>query len=118
VRKPYIYRLRPGYGSDKLLLEFMLADLGAEFINDLLIALHAISPVVDSVEELWLNDEVLMRVSSTQGAFLLAKNTWGFAFLTAEENQSCLKCITDILNDSSLFEREEVDFEKYNNLAI
>ena len=113
---PYIYRLRPGYGSDKLLLEFILGSSDTEFIKDLLTALKDISPVIDSVADLWMNDEVLFSMSSTQGAFLLSKDIWDFAFITAEENQSCLKLIDSILSNNSLFEKEEVDFKNYENL--
>ena len=113
LEKPYIYRLRPGYGSDKLLLEFLLDSTDNAFVQDLLTTLKAMHPVVNSVEDLWMNDEVLWSVSSSQGAFSLSKDSWGFAFIMAEENQSCLKLIDELLNNSSLFEKEEVDFKKY-----
>jgi hypothetical protein len=114
--KPYTYRFRPGYGSDKLLLEFILDSTDVEFDKHLLTTLEDISPVIESVEELWMNDEVLLSITSTHGAFSLSKDIWGFAFLMAEENQSCLKLIDDILSNNSLFEKEEVDFKNYESL--
>lgn len=117
LEKHYIYRLRPGYGSDKLLLEFLLDSTDTAFIQDLLTTLKAMHPVVNSVKDLWMNDEVLWSVSSSQGAFLLSKDSWGFAFITAEENQSCLQLIDELLNNSSLFEKEEVDFKKHENVT-
>ena len=114
--KPYTYLFRPGYGSDKLLLEFILDSTDTEFNQDLLTTLKDISPVIESIQDLWMNDEVLLVMSSTQGGFVLSKDIWGFAFITAEENQACLKLIDHILNNSSLFEKEEVDFKDYEDL--
>ena len=114
--KPYKYHLRPGYGSDKLLLEFILDSSDTKFDKDLLATLKDINPKVDRVEDLWMNDEVLLQVSSDKGSFLLSKDIWDFAFIMAEKNQSVIKCIDEILNNSNLFEKEEVDFENYKNL--
>jgi hypothetical protein len=114
--KPYIYRLRPGYGSDKLLLEFLLTNTDTEFNKDLLTTLKVLNPTVDKVEDLWMNDEVLWQVSSDKGAFTLSKDIWDFAFIMADNNQHCINLIDEILCKSSLFEKEEVDFENYRNL--
>jgi hypothetical protein len=114
--KPYPYRFRPCYGSEELLLEFILDSSDTEFDHDLFTALKDIRPVIESIEDLWMNDEVLLSISSTQGAFVLSKDNWGFAFLMAEKNQPCLKLIDGMLNSNSLFEKEEVDFKNYENL--
>lgn len=60
---PYKYRLRPGYGSDKLLLEFLLTNTDTEFNKDLFTTLKDLNPTADKVEDLWMNDEVLLQVS-------------------------------------------------------
>lgn len=96
-----------------MLLEFILDSADTAFDSDLFTALKDISPTVDSVTDLWMNDEVVLSVSSTQGAFLLSKDTWGFAFLMAEQNQSCLKLIDAMLSTNGLFEKEDVDFKNY-----
>jgi hypothetical protein len=114
--KPYKYHLRPGYGSDKLLLEFILDSSDTEFGRDLLTTLKDLNPKVDSVEDLWMNDEVLLNVSSDEGGFLLSKDVWDFAFIMAENNQSCIKLIDEILNNTGLFKKEDVDFENYKSL--
>lgn len=113
MAKPYKYRLRPGYGSDKLLLEFLLDSSDSEFGRDLLKALEAINPKIDSVEDFWMNDELLLNVSSDAGAFLISKDVWDFAFIISENNQCCIKFIDEILSGNSLFKKIEVDFENY-----
>ena len=62
-----------------------------------------------------MNDEVLFKISSDKGSFLLSKDIWGFAFIMADENQRVIECIDEILKNNSLFERQEVDFEKYRS---
>ena len=114
--KTYKYRLRPGYGSDKLLLEFLLASTDTEFDKDLFSALKDMNPKVDTVEDIWMNDEVLLHVSSDKGTFTLSKDIWDFAFIMAENNQHCIKFIDEILTKSNLFEKEEVNFEDYKNV--
>lgn len=116
MKKPYKYHLRPGYGSNKLLIEFILKKLEKEFAKDLFETLKDINPKVNIVEDLWMNDEILLHISSDKGSFLLSKDSWGFAFIIAEENQFVIEFIDNILNYSSMFEKEEVDFENYRNL--
>jgi len=111
--QPYKYYLRPAYGSDELLLEFSINSDVQEFFKDLFKTLESIDPKIESLDDLWMNDEVLLHVDSIQGRFLLSKDVWGFAFIMAEKNQSCIKFINDILVKSSLFEKVEVDFENY-----
>lgn len=113
--KPYKYHLRPGYGSDELLLEFILDSSDIQFGKDLLETLQSINPKIDSVEDLWMNDEILLQVSSDKGAFLFSKDIWDFAFITAENNQACIEHIDLVLSKSDLFKKEDVNFEDYKN---
>ncbi len=113
MRTPYKYCLRPEYDSEKLLLEFNLTSSDIEFGKDLLSALKNINPKIDNLEDIWMNDEILLHISSDEGAFLLSKDIWNLAFIMAENNQSVIKHIDNILSNNKLFEKEEVDFENY-----
>jgi hypothetical protein len=115
LAKPYKYHLRPGYGSDELLLEFFLDDTDTAFNTDLLATLQAINPQIEAVQDLWMNDEVIFQISSSEGSFSLSKDIWGFAFIMAGSNQLAVKHIAKILAHSALFEKEEVDFNNYKN---
>jgi hypothetical protein len=113
--KLYKYYLRPGYGSDKLLLEFLLDSSDTKFDKDLLTTLKDINPKVNTVEDFWMNEEILLQVSSDKGSFLLSKYVWDVAFIMAEENQSAIEYIDEILSNSNLFDKEEVDFGEYKS---
>ena len=114
--KTYKYHLRPGYGSDKLLLQFFIDDNDVSFNNDLLATLQAINPKIDSIEDFWMNDEIVFCISSSCMNFYLSKDIWGFAFIMAENNQLAIKIIDEILSRSDLFEKEEVDFDDYKDV--
>ena len=116
MAKPYQYLLRPGYGSQELLLEFFLDSTDTQFENDLFTTLQSINPKVETAEDLWMNDEMLLQVSSDKGAFTLSRDNWDFVFIMAANNQLCIKLIDEILINSELFKKGEVDIDKYKNL--
>ena len=118
LRVPYKYHIRPAYGSSELLLQFNLNSSDTEFIKDLFNVLSSIEPKVNSLQELWMNGEILLHIHSTIGEFCLSRDIWDFAFLTAEENQPCIKAINEILDQSPLFIKEEVDFENYKTQKV
>ncbi|BAV05466.1 hypothetical protein SAMN05421788_10582 [Filimonas lacunae] len=109
----YTYHLRPGYGSDKLLLEFFINNPDSGFEKDLLDTLQEIRPNIEHVDDMWMNDEILLTISCDKGTFLYSKDIWGFAFIMAEQNQPCIIAIDAILNKSPLFQKEEVDYAIY-----
>ena len=90
--------------------------LDSTFVNDLFNSLESIHPKVESSEDLWVNDEVLLHVSSDKGQFLFSRDIWGFGFIMAENNQACILAINEILMKSQDFRKEEVDFDKYKNI--
>jgi len=97
-------------------LEFFLDSSDSDFTNDLLATLSDINPKIDAVEDLWMNDEMILQISSNQGAFCLSRDIWGFAFIMAKNNQLAIKRIDEALSRSALFEKEEVDFDNYKNI--
>lgn len=115
---PYKYHLRPAYGAAELLLQFNLNSTDTDFIKDLFNTLACIDPKVNSLQELWMNGEILLHIHSTIGEFCVSRDIWDFAFVTAEENQPGIMAITEILDQSRLFIKEEVDFESYKTPSI
>lgn len=112
----YTYRFRPGYGSDKLLIEFVRDAGDAAFLTDLKAALSHIEMKVVTREDLWMNDEVLYGIDSSEGKFILSQSIWGCAFIMADENQQCIYRIDEILTENENFIREEVDFSEYESV--
>ncbi|MCK8143373.1 hypothetical protein MW871_15890 [Flavobacterium sp. I-SCBP12n] len=80
---------------------------------DLLNTISEINPKIIHASDLWMNDEILINIDSEIGEFTFSKDTWGFAFLMAENNQKSLLRINSILEVAEHFEKIEVDFEDY-----
>ncbi|MCP2026658.1 hypothetical protein L1276_001802 [Flavobacterium sp. HSC-32F16] len=109
----YKYYFRPGYQSEELLLDFFDGAENESFVSDFLHAISELNPKMIDILDLWMNDEVLMTYESLAGKFTLSKDIWGFAFIMAENNQDGVVQINSILEKAALFEKIEVDFEKY-----
>ncbi|SHG95960.1 hypothetical protein SAMN04488109_2641 [Chryseolinea serpens] len=100
----YKFSFRPAYGSDKMLIEFITGAEREEFLPDFLDALKSFNPKLESTLDLWMNDEIQVNVNSDLGNFSLSKDIWGFAFAWADENQQCVKKISDLLAHDHRFE--------------
>jgi hypothetical protein len=109
----YKYYFRPGYSSQDLLIEIFSGVEDECFLTDLMDVLSEINPEVESINDLWMNDEVLMEISSDLGFFSISKDIWDFAFIMADDNQECLNSINLILQKNKNFQKVEVDFENY-----
>jgi len=112
----YKYHYRPGYGSDKLLIEFVSGVECDTFFSDLFDALKAIRPNVIGMMDLWMNDEFVYEVDSDKGSFSVSKDIWDFAFITSDRNQDCISAIDQILVGDVRFARVEVDYGKYKGV--
>ncbi len=109
----YQYYFRPAYKSEELLIDVFGGAENENFISDFLNAIAVLKPTMTDILDLWMNDEVLMSFDSEIGSFTLSKDIWGFAFITAEHNQEGLFQINSILENSEMFTKVEVDFERY-----
>ena len=109
----YHYKLRPGYKSQELLIEFFKGVDENAFLADVLITIAALDVQLLDVENLWMNDEMLYFFKTAQGNFRLSKDIWHNAFITCEQNQALILAIEQLLQKDEKFEKVEVDFEKY-----
>ncbi len=109
----YKYRYRPGYGSDRLLIEFVNGVENEVFGTDLFDAIKEINPKLAGLDDLWMNDEILYTINSDLGPFTLSKDIWDLAFIMADGNPSCVLQINNLLLKDSRFEKIEVDFDAF-----
>lgn len=109
----YKFRYRPRYFSDSFLIEFINRVENEVFETALFDAIKDINPKLAGREDLWLNDEILYTINSDLGPFTLSKDIWDLAFLMAEDNQSCVLQINNLLLKDNRFEKIEVDFNEF-----
>ena len=109
----YKYRYRPEFGSENLLIEFISGVGNETFGIDLFDALKEINLKLFEQEDLWMNDEILYSVDSDLGKFTFSKDIWDLAFILADENQTCISRINNLLLFDNRFEKIEVDFDEF-----
>jgi len=109
----YKYHLRPGYKSQDLLIEIFSGVEDEYFLTDLLDSIAAINPIVEKINDLWMNDEILMEVRSDLGSFSISKDIWDLAFIMSDDNQECINSINLLLSGNENFQKIEVNFEDY-----
>ena len=104
------YRVRPGYGSDKLLIEFgpsfgdpqFWADLKSVFLRQGFKPGKSGHYVVG----------VFTILDSPAGLFKLEDDGWA-GFIVADKNQAAVHYLDQVFQSSSLFRKEEVDYSEY-----
>lgn len=110
------FRLRPGYGSKNLLIEFTSGPEKTSFVTEITQALSDIDMAITATTDLWMNDEILYAAYTKEGYFTLSIDIWGFAFIIADENQKLIHTIDQILQSNPTFHKEIVDFKRYESL--
>lgn len=113
MKLQYKYHFRPGYKSDKLLIEFFAGVEQAEFHTDFFEAIKDVHPEIISTDNLWMNDEISHTIKTDYGNVSLAQDIWDFCFITADDNQAALNQINKLLVADERFLKVEVDFDKY-----
>jgi hypothetical protein len=117
----YQYHFRLESGSENLFIEFIKGVEEEGFGADLFDTIKEINPKLAGREDLWMNDEILYTVNSDLGQFTLSKDIWDFAFIMADNNQTCLEHINNLLLNDKRFEKIEVgfnDFKLNENVSI
>ena len=114
----YSYKLRPGYESSELLLEFNCGKSADDLQNDLFTILKNANYQLTGSGDLWMNDEVLFFFNSKKGTVILSRDIWDFFFIMGEKNQTDILKIDHVLSENELFLKQEVDFSEYQKPRV
>lgn len=109
----YSYKLRPGYSSKELLLDFNANQLPDQLQQDLITILENNGFKLDGVSDLWVNDELQFKYKSNNGLVILSRDIWDFFFIIGENNQADILELDKLLLNNPLFKKLEVDFSRY-----
>jgi hypothetical protein len=113
-KKKYKYHFRPGYNSEKLIIEIFDVVDGKKFGKDFLAAIKEISPKVVKDDENWDFDSASYDLYTDLGKAILSMDAYDLVFIEADDNQNCLIKIDSILQNDERFEKVEVDSKNYN----
>jgi hypothetical protein len=109
----YKYHFRPAYKSQNLLIEIFNGTENEDFFSDFFDSIIEINPKVDKINDLWMNDEYVLDITSNIGSFSISKDICDLVFITSDNNQEGLKTINSILINHKNFQKVEVNFEDY-----
>ena len=107
----YRFRVRPGYGSDKLLVEFMSDSTDAPFVEALRSVFSANGVESERKVQSIFHHESFMH--SSAGPFVVVHDEWCQIWVHADDNQAAISFVDGILVASGRFEKEAVDFRQY-----
>ena len=107
----YRYRVRPGYGTTKLLIEFMSDSSDEAFVAALRSAFSANGIKAKTKEQSLFCFQTVM--DSPGGSFEVDHDEWSMIWVHADENQNVIPYLDRILTASGEFQKEEVDFSQY-----
>ncbi len=105
------YKVRPGYGSSKLLIEFEPDASDRQFADDLCGVFKQNGFILVSTSDLMFLSTA--EFNSPKGSLSIATDEWGFVWGHAEDDQPVIHYVDTLLQKSGLFEKEEVDFRDY-----
>lgn len=113
------FRVRPGYKSKELLVEFCgdhrvssYPDI-SNLIQSALNAKPKEHPYIDTVHIGLATDQFISLWEYSNGEYELDDDTWGYFILAPRNNAQVIGDIEKALLQSGLFIKEEVDFADY-----
>lgn len=113
------FRVRPGYKSKDLLVEFCGDHRSSSYPNIGSLLQSALNakpkkhPVFDTVHIALATDEFISLWEYSNGEYELTDDTWAYFVLAPHNNTQVIKDIEKVLLQSGLFIKEEVDFLDY-----
>lgn len=109
----YSYKLRPGYGSKELLLDFNTNESPDQLQQELHALIEKAGFVLTDANDLWINDELLFNYTSKNGVITFSRDVWDMFFIMGKDNQTDILLLDKLLCENPLFEKTEVDFSAY-----
>jgi len=105
------YRVRPGYGSSKLLVEFLSDSTDKQFLDDLRTVFSTNGVKAKQTENLVFLSRT--ELDSPAGRFTVDHDEWSMVWVFADNNQDAIHFVDRILSGSGKFRKVEVDFKEY-----
>lgn len=106
------FTVRPGYGSQNLLIEFVTSKSAEDFRADFLKILNHLKYTPTGIKDVIFYE--LIEFKSTFGKFYFELDEWGFFWISAENNQ-VIENLAEQLETLPELERYEVNWDKYKN---
>ena len=105
------YTVRPGYGSEELLIEFGSKASVEDLRNDIFAVLRSFGADFSRVMNMVNVD--YFEFKSAHGSFVFEEDDWGLLWIFAARNQKVIPLLDAAFKLDRRFTRYEVDFADY-----
>lgn len=110
----YSFKVRPGYNSSAMLIDFSLDEADDVFFGTLYGALQGINPSKVDLKGLWVEENVTLQCNSDLGEFEIVSDIYDLVFITANDNQNIIQKIEELLSNHHAFTKQKYDARVYN----
>ena len=109
----YKFKVRLGYKSSELLIDFTVDKPDDLFFGKLYGALKPLNVSNIDLTDLWINDEVIFHCNSDHGDFQITRDIYDLVFIMAPNNQLVIKEIGELLGEHESFIQQSFNPSKY-----
>jgi len=102
----YKFKVRPGYQSSELLIDFNSDETDDLFFCILYESLKLINVSKIDLTRLWVDDEVIFHCDSDLGKFEIIRDEYGSVFIIAPNNKRVIKRIGELLDENYSFSKQ------------
>ncbi|WP_422382437.1 hypothetical protein [Marinicellulosiphila megalodicopiae] len=110
----YKFKIRPGYKSSNLLIDFTIDNADDLFFGTLYDALSPLNISELDLTDLWVNDEIIFQCNSDLGRFEITRDFYDLVFILAENNQRVIKKISELLSNHKSFSNQSFNSSEYS----
>ncbi|BCE01496.1 hypothetical protein TYM08_P1559 [Marinicellulosiphila megalodicopiae] len=114
VNTMYKFKIRPGYKSSNLLIDFTIDNADDLFFGTLYDALSPLNISELDLTDLWVNDEIIFQCNSDLGRFEITRDFYDLVFILAENNQRVIKKISELLSNHKSFSNQSFNSSEYS----
>lgn len=110
----YRFKVRPGYNSPAMLIDFSLDEADDVFFGTLYGALQGINPSKIDLTDLWADEDVTLQCDSDLGEFEIVSDIYDLVYITANDNQKVILEIGELLSNHDAFIKQQYDTSVYS----
>lgn len=101
----YSYKVRQAAETKSLLIEFLDRPENKDFIKMLIRSFESINVQVVNYQDLWKNDEIVLKASSDIGSFTIYRDAENYYFITSEGNPTTITQLEVLLEINADYKR-------------
>lgn len=111
IHEVFKYEFLPTFDvdSDDYMIRFHKIKNADQLVGKLLILFDELKFQAGEVSNMWMNDEIWISAKTPNGSLTITRDIYDFVFILADNNKIDLDKIEKVMNNSTCFERIEIN---------